>query len=90
MARPKQSKTDFVLGLPATTPALEVVALAKKHGIKISRQYVYVIRDNAKHGAKRKSRRWSSASEAELRAAIAELGLARSRQILAEMESTFQ
>jgi hypothetical protein len=45
------SKTAFVLGLPKTTPASEVVAKAKALGIELTDRYVYVIRSKAKSKA---------------------------------------
>lgn len=90
----KQTATAFVLGMP-DTPAKDVVLAAKKNGIKLSEQYVYVIRSNAnrkagktrKSGAVRVAR--SGNAEAQLRSAIAEVGLARARAVLAEVERTF-
>jgi hypothetical protein len=86
MSKPKQSKTAFVLSLPESTGASEVVSLANKRGIKISRQYVYVIRANAHQ----RNGRHPSSSESAMRTAIAELGLTRARQVLAEVERAFR
>ncbi|MFI5297132.1 MAG: hypothetical protein ACHREM_03460 [Polyangiales bacterium] len=44
------SKRAFVESLPRTTPASEVVAAAKKAGVELTTQYVYVIR--SKPGSK--------------------------------------
>lgn len=86
-----QPKADFVLNLPPTTPADEVVALAKKRGLRISRAYVYLARRNAGIVGKRgRGRKQNRSAEAALRSAIAELGLARSRQILADVERAFR
>lgn len=85
----KQPKADFVLSLPPTTPAAEVVALAKQRGLKISRAYVYIARAKAGVVGKR-GRKQNRSAEAALRSAIAELGLARARQVLAEVERVFR
>lgn len=90
----KQTATAFVLGMPST-PAKDVVAAAKKNGITLSEQYVYVIRSNANRkagktrmsGVGRVAR--SGNAEAELRTAIAEVGLARARAVFAEVERAF-
>jgi hypothetical protein len=92
MPKIKPTKTALVLSLPATTPAAEVVALANKRGIKISKAYVHVIRSNARkprNGVKR-GRTANGSSEAALRTAIAELGLTRARQVLADVERAFR
>jgi hypothetical protein len=102
MARPKKgtpTKSDFVRSLPADMPAKEVVAAASKKGIKgLSERYVYVIRSNDKakgrtgkplgRGA-RGRRAGASGSEAELRRAIAELGLTAARAIFRDVEAAF-
>lgn len=41
------SKAAFVRGLPASMPAKEVIARARKLGFKLTPAYVYVIRSNA-------------------------------------------
>ncbi|MFI5306316.1 MAG: hypothetical protein ACHQ53_03125 [Polyangiales bacterium] len=51
------NKTAFVLGLPRTTPASEVVAKAKAQGIELTDRYVYVIRSKAKGKAGKPSGR---------------------------------
>jgi hypothetical protein len=48
------SKAAFVRGLPASTPAKDVVAQAKAAGIKLGVSYVYNIRGAAKMAAKKK------------------------------------
>jgi hypothetical protein len=42
------NKTAFVLGLPHSIPASEVVAKGKAAGIVLSNGYVYVVRSKAK------------------------------------------
>lgn len=90
------SKSDFVRSM-ANTPAQAVVAAAKKKGLKISDRYVYAVRSKDKSGAKKPTRkgaqravRQSSAGlDAQLRQAIAQLGLVRSREIFSEVERAF-
>jgi hypothetical protein len=90
------TKSDFVRS-QGNKPAKEIVALAKKKGIKLSGRYVYVIRSSdkvragRKAGARRDVRilRGNGTSESALRTAIAELGLARARVVMAEVEKVF-
>jgi hypothetical protein len=42
------SKTEFIRGFGAETPAAQVVAEAKRAGVKISKEYVYRVRALAK------------------------------------------
>jgi hypothetical protein len=53
--KPPKSKADFVRGLPTSTPAKQVVTLAKAAGIKLDVRYVYNVRGADK--AKRKQKR---------------------------------
>lgn len=88
------SKAAFVRGLPASTPAKEVVKQAKAAGIKIGISYVYNIRGAAKSkrapakspavGAVTSGASWSIAAHAEnlLRAVAAEIGLGSAIEIL--------
>ena len=94
------AKSEFVRSLESTIPAAEVVALAEKRGLKLTTALVYNIRSASNAGA-RKSRpglrvaaqerlqRLDGNVEAHLRAAIAQVGLSRALQILAEVEATF-
>lgn len=96
------AKSEFVRSLDPSIPAAEVVALAEKRGLKLTTGLVYNIR-SASNASLRGSRaqfapkvaaraRVSSQSEpaeVQLRAAIAQIGLARARQILEEVEDTF-
>ena len=103
----KNSKTAFILGLPHSMPAAEVVARAKKAGMKLSDKYVYNIRSAHRTGKKQYSsmQRRSAAPRAEsirraapapqddvheLRRLIAETGLIRARQVLAELEGAWR
>lgn len=103
MARSKKStltKSDFIRSVAPDMPAKDVVAAAMKKGIKgLSERYVYVIRSSDKARARngkpvlgrgqRGRRGSSSGSEAQLRKAIAELGLSAARQILRDVEAAF-
>lgn len=93
------SKTEFVRTLPNAS-AQEIVAAAAKKGIKLSDRYVYVIRSKDKAGeAKRATKKAtarraprsaaSTGLDAQLRQAIAQLGLVRAREIFSEVERAF-
>ena len=89
----KITKSDFVRKM-ANTPAKEVVAAAAKAGMKLTERYVYVIRSADKAKGRRgvgggRRAAGGGASEVALRNAIAELGLARARQVLADVEHAF-
>jgi hypothetical protein len=93
--RKKLNKSEFVRSMP-DAKASDVVAAAKKKGIKLSDRYVYVIRSSDKAKARRTGvtgprgrRAGAGTAEAQLRHAIAELGLAAARRILADVESSF-
>jgi hypothetical protein len=86
--------------MPRDMRAKDVVAAALKKGIKgLSERYVYIIRSADKARARdgkpalgrgRRGRRGTAGgSEAQLRRAIAELGLAASREILRQVEAAF-
>lgn len=91
------AKSDFVRSLDPSIPAAEVVAMAEKKGIKLTTGLVYNIRSSANAAAKNSGKGKAKARleykpgspEARLRAAIAEIGLAKARQILEEVEATF-
>jgi hypothetical protein len=86
----KQTKTAFVLSMPSAS-AKEVVEAAKKRGMKLSAAYVNTIRSNARRKAKSPGgRKGAGGAESALRSAIAELGLARSRIVLDEVERAFR
>jgi hypothetical protein len=88
--KPATSKAAFVRGLPSTIPAKAVVAQAKAAGMKLSANYVYLIRRSAKEnrGSVRAGRSVprpiSTASSAEslLKALGAEMGLATAIEVL--------
>ena len=96
------AKSEFVRSLDPSIPAAEVVAMAEKRGLKLTTGLVYNIR-SASNASLRGSRarlaqkpvaKWRNgtpddSAEAQLRAAIAQIGLSRARQILEEVEETF-
>jgi hypothetical protein len=96
------AKTEFVRSLDRSLSAAEVVALAEKKGLRLTPAFVYNIRsaEAARSLQPRPSARsprqkvarsalLSGSPEAQLRAAIAQIGLVRARQILDEVEDTF-
>ncbi len=88
------NKSEFVRNMAPGTPAKDVVNAAKKRGIKLTERYVYVIRSSDKAKARRRGpgrvgKRSGAGAEQDSRLAIAELGLARARQIMAEVEAAF-
>ena len=98
-SRKKLNKSEFVRSMP-DAKASDVVAAAKKKGITLSDRYVYVIRSADKAKARnglpigrergRGRGRSSGNAEAQLRQAIAELGLAAARRVLQDVESAFR
>jgi hypothetical protein len=96
--KPPKSKAAFVRGLPASTPAKDVVKQAKVLGLSLSINYVYNIRGAAKMAAKKRRAaaknpavspvanggRSSVSASAEnlLKAVAAELGLGPAIEIL--------
>ncbi len=88
------AKTEFVRSLDRSISAAEVVGLAAARGMKMSAGFVYNIRssDSGKarlHATRKPKRSAASRHEDVLRAAIAQLGIQRARQILDEVEATF-
>lgn len=98
------SKSAFVRGVPSDTPAKEVVSLAAKEGMKLSIGQVYNIRSVAKKRvdsptnrrrgpaatAKPSTLSNGSGAEGQMRKLIAELGLGRAREVVAEVEAAFR
>lgn len=91
------AKAEFVRGLARDTPAKEVVALAAKKGLKLSENYVYTIRSSGSKKGKakpspkgRSSAGGMSAAEAQLRDAIADLGLVTATRILESVRATIK
>ena len=90
------AKSEFVRSLDRAIPAADVVALAQRRGMKLTAGFVYNIRSSASgkingSGVARKRKRNGAVeqAEADLRAAIAQIGLAKAREILEEVEQTF-
>jgi uncharacterized lipoprotein YddW (UPF0748 family) len=88
------AKSEFVRSLDRSIPAARVVELAHERGMKVTAGFVYNIRSNAAHKSQRLERALPNGSrpleaEGSLREAIAQIGLARARQILDEVEATF-
>jgi hypothetical protein len=93
--RKKPNKSEFVRS-QGDAKASDVVAAAKKKGMKLTERYVYVIRSADKARARKKGvvagrgrGRASGDAEARLRHAIAELGLTAARRVMQEVESAF-
>jgi len=96
------AKAAFVRGVPHETPAKEVVALAAKKGLKLSENYVYTIRSSGSKSKKagrpgpkpgRKGKAGSDGmtpAEAQLRNAIADLGLVKASEILEAVKATIK
>jgi hypothetical protein len=100
--KPWGSKSAFVRSLPKTVSAKDVVKQANEQGMKLSIAQVYNIRSTAKlkkrAGGKgapaavstgRRGPRPKSDAEAQLRKLVAEVGLGRARQVLAEVSAAF-
>jgi hypothetical protein len=96
------AKSEFVRSLDPSIPAAQVVAMAEKRGLKLTTGLVYNIRSASNASlrggrarlAQKPTAKWRSGTsedgaEALLRAAIAQIGLSRARQILEEVEETF-
>lgn len=93
------AKSEFVRSLDRALSAAEVVALGEKKGLRLTPAFVYNIRSadstrspargSRKAGHSNRKATLSGTPEAQLRAAIAQIGLARARQILEEVEDTF-
>lgn len=95
------AKSEFVRSLDRSLSAAEVVALAEKKGLRLTPAFVYNIRSAeasrvpAPRSPSKPGRRptkdavLNGSPEALLRAAIAQIGLVRARQILDEVEETF-
>jgi hypothetical protein len=89
------AKSEFVRSLDRGIPAAEVVALAERRGMKLTAGFVYNIRSSSNGKAasvslrKRKTTQKLESAEQVLRAAIAQIGLAKAREILDEVEETF-
>lgn len=95
--KPFGSKSGFVRGLPKDMPAKEVVSKAKAEGMTLSVAQVYNIRSTAKlkkrAGVTKRAPvaapRAAGGAEAQLRKLIAEVGLSRAREVMAEVSAAF-
>ena len=90
------TKSDYVRGFSASTPAKDVVAKAKAGGVKLDIQYVYKLRSRSKATPRKvavakparliisnaKTNGFHSSTEDLLRAVAAELGLGNALEIL--------
>ena len=99
------AKAEFVRSTPRTMSAKDVVEAAKKKGIALTENYVYTVRSGSgasktskgkagpKPGRKGKAASASlemSPAEAQLRSAIADLGLVRASEILEGVKATIK
>jgi len=96
------AKAAFVRSVPRETPAKEVVALGKKKGLLLSENYVYTVRSSSgsskaangrpgpKPGRKAAASNGMTPAEAQLPAAIADLGLVRATEILEGVKATIR
>jgi hypothetical protein len=92
----KPSASDFVRSMPASAKASEVVAAAKKQGIKMSTNLVYAVRSAAARKGGPKGRPGSRPRAAAAAGSAGDtvafkklafgLGIARARQALDELE----
>ena len=91
MARTPLNKSAFILSFPPSVTAKAIVVAGKKKHITITERYVYVTRSAAK--AKRRNgvahKAGNGSTDTALRRAIADVGLARARAVLQEVESAF-
>lgn len=97
-------KADFIRSQPESMPAKDVVEAAAKHGLKISVNHVYNLRTAAskkddvkstgllgsKRGVGRPRASGGADVEKQLRAAIAEVGLQRAREIFDAVAIAFR
>jgi hypothetical protein len=98
------AKAEFVRAQPASMSAKEVVEAARAKGILMTENHVYSVRSAGKKAGAKKTANGTSKKaatakgaatpksgglEAQLRSAIAELGLARARAIFSDVEKAF-
>lgn len=94
------AKAEFVRSLPRDTPANDVVAQAAKKGLKLTANYVYTIRSSGskaktskpgpKPGRRAVASNGMTPAEAQLRDAIADLGLVKATEILESVKATIK
>lgn len=98
------AKAEFIRSKPLGMPANQVVEEGAKQGLSMSANHVYAVRAEMRKKQKQSAKPATpsaaparapaattrpSGLEAQLRHAIAELGLARARAIFAEVEKAF-
>lgn len=91
--QPTISKADYVRGIPHKIKAKEVVEKAKEAGIKLSANYVYLLRSKANKGKKSAGGRGvhhNDASSTQLRRLMVTLGIDMSEEILADVKSRLE
>jgi hypothetical protein len=85
------SKTEFIRCQPARMPALQVVEKARDSGLSMTAQYVYKVRSVTRSKTQGKPRalapvRRQESNESEFRRTVLQLGVKRSRALLADLE----
>lgn len=98
------AKAEFIRSKPLGMPANQVVEEGAKQGLSMSANHVYAVRAETRKKQKQSAKAATPSAaparapatttrpsnlEAQLRHAIAELGLARARAIFAEVEKAF-
>lgn len=97
------AKAQFIRAMPPNMSANAIIEEAKKKGLTITSSHVYNLRAKAAdpsggNASRRRgrggghvgtARASNQEAEAALRKAIAEIGLGRARQVLAEVEARF-
>ncbi len=91
MPRPKKSskpvnKTAWVRSLPESMSAREVSEKAKAQGMAITPGYVYEIRSSAKRKTNGRTPTPTASPDAAFRRMVIDLGLARAKALLLEVE----
>lgn len=98
------AKAEFVRATPKSLSAKEVVEAAKKKGITLTENYVYTVRSSGskakskagkgkpgpKPGRKAAASNGMTPAEAQLRNAIADLGLVKASEILEAVKATIK
>ena len=90
MPRKKMNASDFVRSQPRTMTAPQVVEAGKAKGLKFSQNLVYAVRAASKKKGRKANAANGAAPEsadARFRRLVLELGVARSRALVGEVES---
>lgn len=85
-SKPVRSKAEFVRTLPSSTPAKEVVAIAKAAGISLTENHVYSVRSVDKR-AKKKSAAKTNAPKPAVTAAAVVHGSATAPKVSTKAET---